>query len=118
MYFTKKKSILAMFSFSMCREAVKPGLLCDISISPKINTRINISSVNQEWHKHKHKKKESFPLSYAYNMLMLMLMSQCKPRFRKQPFKNKIHQFLLAVLGNEDDYVEVSALMLKITNCH
>ena len=37
---------------------------------------------------------------------------------RKQPFKNKIHQFLLAVLGNEDDYVDVSTLMLKITNYH
>jgi len=35
---------------------------------------------------------------------------------RKKPFKNKIHQFLLAVLGNEDDYVDVSTLMLKITN--
>ena len=31
---------------------------------------------------------------------------------------NKIHQFLLAVLGNEDDYVDVSTLMLKITNYH
>ena len=32
--------------------------------------------------------------------------------------KNKIHQFLLAVLGHEDDYVDVSTLMLKITNYH
>ena len=39
-------------------------------------------------------------------------------KLRKQPFKNKIHQFLLAVLGNEDDYVDVSSLMLKITNYH
>ena len=39
-------------------------------------------------------------------------------KFTKQPFKNKIHQFLLAVLGNEDDYVDVSTLMLKITNYH
>jgi len=30
----------------------------------------------------------------------------------------KVHQFLLAVLGNEDDYVDVSTLMLKITNYH
>ena len=29
----------------------------------------------------------------------------------------KIYQFLLAVLGNED-YVDVSTLMLKITNYH
>lgn len=28
----------------------------------------------------------------------------------------QIHQFLLAVLGDEDDYVDVSTLMLKITN--
>ena len=34
----------------------------------------------------------------------------------KKPFKNKIHQFLLAVLGNEDGYVDISTLMLKITN--
>ena len=33
-------------------------------------------------------------------------------------FKNKIHQFLLEVFGNEDDYVDVSTLMLKITNYH
>ena len=39
-------------------------------------------------------------------------------KLRKQPFKNKIHQFLLAVLGNEDDYVDVSTLMLKISNYH
>ena len=32
--------------------------------------------------------------------------------------KNKINQFLLAVLGNEDDYVDVSTLTLKITNYH
>ena len=37
---------------------------------------------------------------------------------RKKPFKNKIHQFLLAVLGNEDGYVDVSTLMLKIVNYH
>ena len=39
-------------------------------------------------------------------------------KLRKKPFKNKIHQFLLAVLGNEDDYLDVSTLMLKITNYH
>ena len=39
-------------------------------------------------------------------------------KLRKQPFKNKIHQFLLAVLGNEDDYVDVPTLMLKISNYH
>ena len=36
----------------------------------------------------------------------------------EKPFKNKIHQFLLTVLGNEDDYVDVSTLMLKIPNYH
>ena len=39
-------------------------------------------------------------------------------KLRKKPFKNKIHQFLLAVLGTEDDYVDVSTLMEKITNYH
>ena len=34
-------------------------------------------------------------------------------KLRKQPFKNNIHQFLLAVHGNEDDYVYA-----KITNHH
>ena len=28
-------------------------------------------------------------------------------KLRKRPFKNKIHQFFLAVLDNEDDYVDV-----------
>ena len=37
---------------------------------------------------------------------------------RKERFKNKIHQLLLAVLGNEDDYVDVPTFMLKITNYH
>ena len=32
-------------------------------------------------------------------------------KLRKQPFKNKIHQFLFAVRGNEDDYVDVATLM-------
>ena len=39
-------------------------------------------------------------------------------KLRKGPFKNKIHQFLLAVLGNEDDYVDASTLILKITSYH
>ena len=39
-------------------------------------------------------------------------------KLRKRPFKNKIHQFFLAVLGNEDDYVDVSTLILKITSYH
>ena len=37
-------------------------------------------------------------------------------KLRKKPFKNKIHQFLLAALGNEDDYVDDSTL--KIVNYH
>ena len=37
---------------------------------------------------------------------------------KKKTFKNKIHQFLFAVLGKEDDYVEVSKLILKITSYH
>ena len=39
-------------------------------------------------------------------------------KLRKKPFKNEIHQFLLVVVGNEDDYVDVPALMFKITNYH
>ena len=35
-------------------------------------------------------------------------------KLRKQPFKNKIHQFLLAVLGNEDDYVNVKNDQLSL----
>ena len=39
-------------------------------------------------------------------------------KLRKKPLKIKIHQFLLAVHGNEADYVDVSTLMLKIFNYH
>ena len=39
-------------------------------------------------------------------------------KLRKKPFKNKVHQFLFVVLGDEDDYVEVSTLILKITSYH
>ena len=45
-------------------------------------------------------------------------LSNClKPdlrKLRKQPFKNKIHQFLLAVLGNENDYVNVKNDLLSL----
>ena len=57
----------------------------------------------------------------SFSIFGAKLWSCLKPdlrKLRKQPFKNKIHQFLLAVLGNEDDYVDVSTLMLKITNYH
>ena len=39
-------------------------------------------------------------------------------KLRKKPFKNKIHQFLFAVLGDEDGYVDVSTLMSKISYYH
>ena len=35
--------------------------------------------------------------------------------FRKRPFKHKIHQFLLSVFDDEDDYADVSSLISKIT---
>ena len=41
-----------------------------------------------------------------------------KPDLRKlgkRPLKNKIHLFLLAVLGDEDDDVDVLTLILKVT---
>ena len=37
-------------------------------------------------------------------------------KLRKKPFKNKIHQFLPAVLSNEDDYVDVPSLVAIIVN--
>ena len=55
----------------------------------------------------------------SFSIFGAKLWSCLKPdlrKLRKQPFKTKIHQFLLAVLGNEDDYVDVSTLMLKITH--
>ena len=36
----------------------------------------------------------------------------------KRPLKNKIHLFLLAVLGDEDDDVDVLTLILKTTSYH
>ena len=35
-------------------------------------------------------------------------------KLRKKPFKKKVHQFLLAVLGNEDDYID--ALYVNVKN--
>ena len=55
----------------------------------------------------------------SFSIFGAKLWNCLKPELRKrrkQPFKSKIHQFLLAVLANEDDYVDVSTLMLKITN--
>jgi len=57
----------------------------------------------------------------SFSIFGAKLWNSLKPelrKLRKKPFKNKGHQFLLAVLGNEDDYVDVSTLMLKITNYH
>ena len=39
-------------------------------------------------------------------------------KLRKKPFKNKIHQFLFALLGDEDDYGEVSTLISKTSYYH
>ena len=39
-------------------------------------------------------------------------------KLRKKSFKNKIHQFIFAVLGDEDYYVEVSTSILKVTSYH
>ena len=37
-------------------------------------------------------------------------------KLRKRLFKYKIHQFLLALLDDEEDCVDVSSLIFKITN--
>ena len=53
----------------------------------------------------------------SFSIFGAKLWNYLKPdlrKLRKQPFKNNIHQFLLPVLGNEDDYVNVSTLMLKM----
>ena len=55
----------------------------------------------------------------SFSILGAKLWNCLKPdlrKLRKKPFKNEIHQLLLAVLGNEDDYVDVSTLMFKVTN--
>ena len=57
----------------------------------------------------------------SFSIFRAKLWNCLKPALRKlgkKPFKNKIHQLLLAVLSNEDDHVDVSTLMLKITNYH
>ena len=43
-----------------------------------------------------------------------------KPDLRKlrKRYLYKIHQFLLAVLDDEDDYVDVSSLIFEITTYH
>ena len=67
-----------------------------------------------------HKSRMRIQLN-SFSILGAKLWNCLKPelrKLRKKPLKNKIHQFLLAVLGNEDDYVDVPTLMLKITNYH
>ena len=67
-----------------------------------------------------HKSRLRIQLN-SFSIFGAKLWNCLKPelcKLRKRPFKIKIHQVLLAVLGNEDDYVDVSTLMLKITNYH
>ena len=57
----------------------------------------------------------------SFSIFKTKLWNCLKPelrKLRKKPFKNKIHQFLFAVLGDEDDYVEVSTLISIITHYH
>ena len=42
-------------------------------------------------------------------------MWNCLKPCLQRLFEYKIHQFLLAVLDDEDDYVDVSSLIFKIT---
>ena len=58
---------------------------------------------------------------FSFSIFGAKLWNCLKPKLRKlrkKSFKNKIHQLLLAVLGNEGNYVDVCTLMLKITNYH
>ena len=67
---------------------------------------------------HVNKSRLSIRLN-SHSILGAKLWNCLKPdlrKLRKRPFKNKIHQFLLSVLGNEDDYIDVSTLFLKITS--
>ena len=61
-------------------------------------------------------------LSIRLNSIFGAKLWNClKPDLRKlgkRPLKNKIHLFLLAVLGDEDDDVDVLTLILKITSYH
>ena len=84
-------------------------------ISRTSHSRLAIISESCSCHHHHRHHHNSFSIFGA------KLWNCLKPdlrKLRKQPFKNKIHQFILVVLGNEDDYVDVSTLMLKITNYH
>ena len=52
----------------------------------------------------------------SFSIFGAKLWNCLKPDLRElgtKTFKNKIHQFLLTVLCNEDDYVDVSTLMFK-----
>ena len=55
----------------------------------------------------------------SFTVLEAKVWNCLKPnlcKFRKKHFKYKIHQFLLAVFDDEDDYANVSSLIFKITN--
>ena len=55
----------------------------------------------------------------SFSVFGAKLWNCLKPDLRKlrnKPFKNKIHQFLLPVLGDEDDYVVVSKLLVIINH--
>ena len=55
----------------------------------------------------------------SFSVFGAKLWNCLRPDLRKlrgKPFKNKIHQFLLPVLGDEDDYVVVSKLLVIINH--
>ena len=57
-------------------------------------------------------------ITFSYRSLASFLFKLLRSSRRRKPEVALDFQFLLAVLGNEDDYVDVSTLMLKITNYH
>lgn len=64
------------------------------------------------------KSRLSIRLNSIFGTKLWNCLKPDQRKLGKRPLKNKIHLFLLAVLGDEDDDVDVLTLILKITSYH
>ena len=100
------------------------SVMHDISTNSAPQNICDLFTCSSDLHTHNTRFSDAGNLRIQLNSFSIFgakLWNYLKPdlrKLRKQPFKNNIHQLLLAALGNEVDYVDVPTLMLKITNYH
>ena len=94
-----------------------PQNICDL-----FTCSFNVHSYNTRFsdvcNLYVNKSRLSIRLNFIFGTKLWNCLKPDLRKLEKRPLKNKIHLFLLAVLGDEDDDVDVLPLILKITSYH